>query len=150
MIADGDLMTFPDGGSKEMAKGTEMKIYIIIVEKTDTGYSAYAKDDHINAVTVGSTITEVKKNALESLNLLYEQQGKKQVTLEDISIQLDLPQVFDYFEINAKAFSERIKMNTQLLNQYINGSKEPSAKQISKITKGLREFGKELMELDYM
>lgn len=23
---DGDVMTFPDGGSKEMAKGTEMKI----------------------------------------------------------------------------------------------------------------------------
>lgn len=23
---DGDLMTFPDGGSKEMAKGTEIKI----------------------------------------------------------------------------------------------------------------------------
>lgn len=131
-------------------KLNEMKTYTFIVEKTDTGYSAYAKDDHINAVTVGSTITEVKKNALEALNLLFEHQGKKRVTLDNLIIQLDIPQVFDYFEINAKAFSERIRMNTQLLNQYINGSKEPSPKQVSKITQGLREFGKELMELDYV
>lgn len=127
-----------------------MKSYTFIVERTDTGYSAYAKDDSINVVTVGSTITEIKSNALEALNLLFEHNGKKQVEPENIVIQLHVPQFFDYYKIiNAKAFSERVGINTQLLNQYIKGSKVPSEKQVAKIASGLREVGKELMELDY-
>ncbi len=126
-----------------------MKHYIFIVEKTNTGFSAYAKDENINAVTTGATITEIKRNALEALNLLFEYQGKKPVSENNIIVQLDITQVFSYFEINAKAFSNRIGMNAQLLNQYINGTKEPSHKQVSKIAEGLRQFGKELVELEY-
>ena len=126
-----------------------MKHYIFIVEKTDTGFSAYAKDANINAITTGVTITEIKRNSLEALNLSFEHLGKKPVTADHIIIQLDIAQVFDYFEINAKAFSSRIGMNPQLLNQYINGSKEPSHKQVSKIAEGLRQFGKELVEIEY-
>lgn len=127
-----------------------MKTYTFIVERTSTGYSAYAKDDHINATTTGNTIAEVKTNALESLNLLFQNTGKKIVTADSIVIQLDIPQFFEYYKvINAKAFSERIGINTQLLNQYIKGVKEPSPKQVSKIARGLREIGKELQELDF-
>ena len=46
-------------------------------------------------------------------------------------------------------FSERVDINTQLSNQYIKGCKIPSEKQVAKIASGLREVGKELMELDY-
>lgn len=127
-----------------------MRTYTFIVEKTNTGYSAYAKDDGINAATTGSTITQIKSNALDALNLLFEHKGKKEVTIDNIVIQLDIPQFFEYYKIiNAKAFSERIGINTQLLNQYIKGVKTPSEKQVSKIAQGLREVGKELMELDY-
>lgn len=126
-----------------------MKVYTFIVEKTDTGFSAYAKDERINAVTVGSSITEIKSNALEAINLLFEHQGKRTVSVENIVIQLDIAQVFNYFEINAKAFSNRIGMNPQLLNQYINGTKDPSQKQVSKIAEGLKQFGKELVEIEY-
>jgi len=127
-----------------------MKNYIFIVEKTNTGYSAYAKDESINASTTGATITEIKSNASEALNLLFEFKGKKPIADDNIVIQLDIPQFFEYYKvINAKAFSERIGINTQLLNQYIKGVKVPSDKQVSKIAQGLREIGKELMELDY-
>lgn len=126
-----------------------MKHYIFIVEKTDTGFSSYAKDENIHAVTVGASISEIKSNALEALNLLFEHQGKRTVSAKCIIIQLDIAQVFNYFEINAKAFSHRIGMNPQLLNQYINGTKEPSHKQVSKIAEGLKQFGKELVEIEY-
>lgn len=145
------IVTSPINHKKPLTeKFSEMKSYTFIVERTETGYSAYAKDDGINAITVGSTIKEIKLNALESLNLLFEHNGKKPVGPENIIIQLDIPQFFEYYKvINAKAFSERVGINTQLLNQYIKGSKVPSEKQVAKIASGLREVGKELMELDY-
>ena len=128
-----------------------MKKYKFIVEKTNTGFSAYSADfEEYPAATTGSTITEIKANALEALNLLFDYDGKKQIAAEQIVIQLDIPQFFEYYKvINAKAFSERVGINTQLLNQYIKGSKVPSDKQVGKIASGLSEVGKELMELDY-
>lgn len=128
-----------------------MKVYKFIVEKTNTGFSAYSDDfENYPVATTGDTISEIKTNALEALNLLFEHNGKKHVGPENIAIQLDIPQFFEYYKvINARAFSERIGINPQLLNQYIKGSKVPSEKRVAKIAQGLREFGKELMELDF-
>lgn len=129
----------------------KMKKNTFIVERTGTGYSAYAKDDNINAGTTGETIAELKSNILEALNLLFEHQGKKTVSQDDIEIQVDLAQFFEYYKvINASAFSKRIKINPQLLNQYVKGIKDPSVKQREKITAGLKELGKELIELNYV
>jgi len=50
-----------------------MKIEMI-VEKTKTGYSAYAAKFPI--YTVGSSLTQLKANILEALNLYFEKQGK--------------------------------------------------------------------------
>jgi hypothetical protein len=41
----------------------------IIVEKTKTGFSAYAKKEAV--FTTGSALPELKKNILEALNLFY-------------------------------------------------------------------------------
>ena len=89
-----------------------MKIEMI-VEKTRTGYSAYATKGM--TFTVGKDLDELKKNILEVVNLSLEDQGRS-VTLNDIKISLDLPQFFSYYNvINAKALSERIGMNQSLL-----------------------------------
>ncbi|HCN84009.1 MAG TPA: XRE family transcriptional regulator [Sphingobacteriaceae bacterium] len=121
-----------------------------IVEKTATGFSAYAKDDNIAVGTTGSTITELKSNIVEAMNLYREELNKKPVTEDKITITFDLQQFFEYYKvINASAFSNRIRLNPQLLNQYVKGSKEPSAKQLEKINTGLKELGKELMELEF-
>lgn len=66
-----------------------MKKYEFIAEKTDTGFSAYAKDDDVNVGTTGKTITEIKANILEAFNLLNEHQNKKPITAQSIFIQLD-------------------------------------------------------------
>lgn len=50
-----------------------MKIEMI-VEKTKTGYSAYAEKYPV--YTVGATLDELKANMIESLNLFFQEQGK--------------------------------------------------------------------------
>ena len=39
-------------------------------------------------------------------------------------------------------------MNNTLLSHYINGIKKPSQKQVEKILTGIKEVGRELMELE--
>ncbi len=80
-----------------------MKIEMI-VEKTKTGYSAYAEKYPV--YTVGSSLEELKANILEALNLHFEKQGKA-ITEKELKITLDLPLFFEFYKvINAKALSE--------------------------------------------
>jgi predicted RNase H-like HicB family nuclease len=123
-----------------------MKIEII-VEKTKTGYSAYA--EKYSVYTVGKSLEELKTNILEAVNLLLDEQGKF-VTENDLKIVLDLPQFFSFYKvINAKALSERIGMNQSLLAQYIKGIKKPSAAQTQRILKGVQQVGKELAGIQF-
>jgi len=126
-----------------------VKNYLFIVEKTATGFSAYAEDfETLPVGTTGTTMAELKKNILEAANLYLEHIGKPIITSEDITASLDLPQFFEYYKvINAKVLSSRIGINNTLLSQYVNGNKKPSEKQVQKILNGVRELGKELAEV---
>jgi predicted RNase H-like HicB family nuclease len=124
-----------------------MKI-TIIVEKTKTGYSAYAEKYPV--YTVGNSLDELKSNILEAVNLLLEKSGKS-ITEDDLKIVLDLPQFFEFYKvINAKALSERIGMNQSLLAQYIKGIKKPSQSQTNRILKGVQQVGRELAGVQFL
>lgn len=124
---------------------TDKKINLI-VEKTSTGFSAYAEKYPV--YTTGETMTELKINIVEALNLYNEEMELPEVKEDQINIKLDLPQFFDYYKvINAKALSSRVGMNQSLLAQYVGGQKKPSPKQVEKIISGIRELGRELIEL---
>ncbi|MBC6700175.1 type II toxin-antitoxin system HicB family antitoxin [Hymenobacter puniceus] len=124
-----------------------MKTIEISVERTDTGYSAYTLDYPV--ATVGATLSELKTNMVEALNLYFEEVSGKPVTLANIRVTLDLPQFFEFYKvINATALSKRIGMNQSLLAQYISGGKKPSAEQVNRILVGVREIGKELAEME--
>jgi hypothetical protein len=124
-----------------------MKI-TMIVEKTRTGYSGYAEKYPV--FTVGKSLNELKANILEAVNLFLKKSGNS-VTENDLKIVLDLPQFFEFYKvINAKALSERIGMNQSLLAQYIKGIKKPSASQINRILKGVRQVGKELAAVQFV
>jgi predicted RNase H-like HicB family nuclease len=124
-----------------------MKI-TIIVEKTKTGYSAYAEKYPV--YTVGKSLEELKSNILEAVNLLLEKSGKS-ITEDDLKIVLDLPQFFEFYKvINAKALSERIGMNQSLLAQYIKGVKKPSSTQTNRILKGVQQVGRELAGVQFL
>ncbi len=124
-----------------------MKIEMI-VEKTKTGYSAYAEKYPV--YTVGSSLGELKVNMIEALNLYFDEQGTT-ITEKNLKITLDLPQFFEFYKvINAKALSERIGINQSLLAQYIKGIKKPSPTQTQRILKGVQQVGRELAEVQFM
>ncbi|MDP3468533.1 MAG: hypothetical protein Q8S11_09390 [Daejeonella sp.] len=53
---------------------------VFIVEKTSTGFSAFALDFETYPVgTTGKNFTELKSNIIEALNLHNEYQGLKQL-----------------------------------------------------------------------
>ena len=124
-----------------------MKKIDMIVEKTNTGYSAFA--DQYPVCTTGSDISELRYNILEALNLYFEDEGIK-IVEDDYRIIFDLTQFFDFYKvINAKAFCQRIGMNQSLLAQYIKGKKKPSAAQTKRILKGVQQLGRELAEISF-
>lgn len=124
-----------------------MKIEMII-EKTKTGYSAYAQKYPV--FTTGQNLEELKKNMLEALNLFFEEKGKV-IGDEDLKIALDLPQFFEFYKvINVKALSERIGINQSLLAQYITGNKKPSPRQTERILRGVQQVGKELAAIQFL
>ncbi len=118
------------------------KRIVAVVEKTDTGFSAFAK--YFPVYTTGKTMTELQNNIIDSLNFYFED-VKKQVSFDDINLEIDLKQFFQYYRvINAKYLAERIGMNTTLLSQYVQGRKKPSLRQTEKILNGINEIGREL------
>lgn len=120
----------------------------MIVERTKTGYSAYAKK--YSVATTGKSLPSLKSNMLKALNLYFKDE-KKVFTDNDIKITLDLPQFFEFYKvINAKALSERIGMNQSLLSQYIGGQKTPSPSQTQRILKSVNEIGKELAQIRFI
>ena len=125
-----------------------MKKIEMIVERTNTGYSAYAQKFPV--ATTGKDLIELKSNMVEALNLYFEENGPA-ITENDIKVTLDLAQFFEFYKvINAKAFSERIGMNQSLLAQYISGKKKPSSSQTQRILKGVQQIGRELAEIRFL
>ncbi|HPR31011.1 MAG TPA: helix-turn-helix transcriptional regulator [Prolixibacteraceae bacterium] len=120
----------------------------LIVERTDTGYSAYAKDFPI--FTTGRTINDLQKNAYEAVNLFFEEEGI-QIRQGTIQFEIDFQQFFKYYNVlNAKFLAEKIGMNPTLLSQYVNGRKKPSKVQAEKIIHGIHQIGNELSEISLL
>ena len=118
---------------------------ILILEKTDTGFSAYATEYPI--YTTGKTISELLDNAFEAANLYFEE-DELRITHENINFEIDFEQFFKYYRLlNAKFLAERIGMNPTLLSQYVQGRKKPSNSQTEKILLGINKIGQELSEI---
>ncbi|MBL0744390.1 hypothetical protein [Chryseolinea lacunae] len=118
------------------------------VEKTRTGFSAYA--EKYAAFTTGKTVNELTTNMVEALNVLFEaEQKKKEVTKADITFEMDLMSIFEVYPvINMKGLSARVGMNYSLLAQYATGKKKPSSRQTALIMDSIHELGRELSELN--
>lgn len=120
----------------------------LIVEKTNTGFSAYFKDYPV--YTTGQSFTELRYHAVEAMNLYLSGQGT-QISEANVEFEIDIPQFFQYYRIiNSKFLARRIGMNESLLSQYVHGSKKPSAAQTNRILAGIREIGQELSNLNFV
>jgi predicted RNase H-like HicB family nuclease len=121
------------------------KKFKFMVEKTDTGFSAFSGDAPV--FTTGKNITELQNNIIEAIELAFEATETK-FSKENIELEIDLKQFFKYYRvINAKYLAERIGMNPTLFSQYVKGHKKPSSKQTTRILNGLNEIGRELSNL---
>jgi len=126
-------------------KTTNKKIKMI-VEKTDTGFSAFSEDYPI--YTTGRTIPELIDHALEAVNLFFEEESIR-ITQENLKFEIDFKQFFQYYKvINAKFLANKIGMNPTLLSQYVQGRKKPSDAQTEKILLGIHQIGQELSEIN--
>jgi predicted RNase H-like HicB family nuclease len=118
----------------------------IIVEKTDTGFSAYSNDYPI--FTTGRTIPELIDNAFEASNLYFEDEEIK-LNHDNLKFEIDFKQFFQYYKVlNSRFLADKIGMNPTLLSQYVQGHKKPSEKQTEKILLGIHQIGQELSEIN--
>ena len=114
----------------------------MIVEKTNTGFSAYS--DKYSIFTTGKTILELVNNAYEVATLCFEENNIEFVH-ENLQFEIDFKQLFQYYKVlNSKFLAEKINMNPALLSQYVQGDKKPSQKQTEKILTGIHQIGQEL------
>ena len=98
-------------------KTTKKKIKMT-VEKTNTGFSAYADDFPI--YTTGKTIPELINNAFEATNLFFEEEQIK-ITHDNLKFEIDFKQFFQYYKVlNSKFLADKIGMNPTLLSQYMH------------------------------
>lgn len=118
----------------------------VVVEKTSTGFSAYAESYPI--ATTGKSVADLLNNTTEALNLFFEEAGYMADT-SNINLVFDWQRFFqDYKILNANMLAQRIGMNPTLLSQYAKGKKKPSPKQQQKIMDGIHQIGQELAELN--
>jgi len=116
---------------------------VIIIEKTSTGFSAYAENYPV--YTTGESMNELIANTHEAFSLYFENKGFNPARL---SFEIDFKQFFQYYKvINSKALAEKIGMNPTLLSQYVRGHKKPSETQSRRILYGINRIGRELAEM---
>lgn len=126
----------------------EQKEIILIVEKTDTGFSAYSLKFPI--FTTGKSIPELINNSYEAVEFYFEEMGKK-IDFKNLKFEIDFKQFFKHYRvINAKFLGEKIGMNPTLLSQYVSGIKKPSIKQSEKILNGIHQIGQELSSINLL
>jgi predicted RNase H-like HicB family nuclease len=118
----------------------------MIVEKTDTGFSAFSDTNPI--YTTGRTIPELINNALEATKLCFEDE-EITINQDNLKFEIDFKQFFQYYKVlNSKFLADKIGMNPTLLSQYVQGHKKPSESQTQKILTGIHKIGQELSEIN--
>lgn len=126
-----------------------MKKVKVIIEKTSTGYSAYA--DKYPVFSTGADIMEMRSNIVEAINFYFDETGQHLIVQKkDLDIKFSIPSLFELYPINVRHFAKRIGMNYTLLAQYVQGRKKPSTTQAEKIVDGLNVMGRELSEVEFI
>ena len=120
------------------------KNIVVIIEKTDTGFSAYAADYPV--YTTGESMNKLIDNTCEAFSLYFE---NTRFDIARLSFEIDFKQFFQFYKvINSKALAEKIGMNPTLLSQYVRGQKKPSERQSRRILYGINRIGQELAEMN--
>jgi predicted RNase H-like HicB family nuclease len=129
----------------------------VILEKTNTGYSAYIPDID-GCITVGNTLEETKKNMFDAIDSLIEVYNEDGITLPEIlqaeyelNFKIDFETYFEWMQgIMSKAQIAKISgIDRALISQYANKKLVPSQKQLLRIEESLHNFGRELLSISF-
>lgn len=118
-----------------------MKTAIFLVEKTATGYTAYAEE--LSILATGKSLKQVYEEAEAGLAEQCEYLGERPSDYE-LVFTYDFPALFEVYGLNVKAVSSATGINPTLISQYINGRKKPSRKQKSRIEAGIHSYARGL------
>ena len=117
----------------------------IIVEKTETGFSAFSEEYPI--FTTAKTVQELINNSYEAIQFYFEE--KFEIDSENLKFEIDFEQFFQNYKVlNSKFLAEKIGINPLLLSQYAQGHKKPSENQTKKILTGIHQIGQELSDIN--
>ena len=118
-----------------------MKTVNFLVEKTATGFTAYAVEYSILAI--GKSLKQVYEEAEAGLAEQCEYLGES-LTDYELVFTYDFPTLFEVYGLNVKVVSSVTGLNSTLISQYINGKKKPSRKQKNRIEAGIHSYARGL------
>ncbi len=131
----------------------------VIIEKTSTGYSAYAPDEKdVAMTTAGKTFEEIKENFLEVVEMSVEYYEEKQKLADaerlrnaQLDYYIDVEQFFEYFYmINKTAFARFIGVNESQMRKWSKGLVPLSDKKAVQIQKGLHNLADDLKAVHFV
>jgi hypothetical protein len=118
-----------------------MQTVKFLVEKTGTGYTAYAEDFSILAT--GKNLKQVYADAEAGLAEQCEYMNENPADYQ-LEFTYDFPTLFEVYRLNVEAISAIVGINATLVSQYINGKKTPSRKQKDRIEEGIHSYARGL------
>jgi predicted RNase H-like HicB family nuclease len=134
-----------------------MKAVIVIVERTDTGYSAYV-DGVDGIITVGDTFAELRGNMGEAIDVFLEASKEFNAEIPEIlsgdyslNFKFDVQTFFEWLSksMTQKGLSDIAEMNETLISQYSTGVKKPGPKQLKRMETALHRFADDLQAISF-
>jgi predicted RNase H-like HicB family nuclease len=129
---------------------------LVVLEKTENGYSAYFPDLS-GCIATGETISDVRINIKEAIEFHIEGMRIEKLPIPEkfdgefnLSFKMDVASLFEWFSgiLTKSGVSRLTGMNQSLISQYVSGIKSPSNKQTKKIERALHNLGQELLEIE--
>lgn len=143
--------------SENKATGASSKPELkIVLEKTSTGYSAYAPDEE-GIYTAGETYEELKENIIEVLEFRIEYMeeigdAEEADRLRNARIEyfLDIQQFFEQYPmLNKSEFANFIGMNPSMMRKISKGLVALSDTKARQIEEGLRRLADEFSKVNF-
>jgi predicted RNase H-like HicB family nuclease len=141
---------------KKAIPAPEAKRLKIVLEKTDTGYSAYALDTK-GIYTAGESFGEVKENIAEAIAMqagYLEETGEsgeaEKMRNAEVGYYLDVKQFFEQYPmLNKSEFASYIGMNPSQLRKISKGIVALSDNKAQQIEMGLHKLASEFQAVHF-
>lgn len=131
----------------------KMKTIIIIIEKNDDGFWAYAENER-GITGGGETVLACKQDVLDCIETMKEfDAANRPKFLNDpynLLYRFDVESLFAYYKgIFTNSALERLTgINQKQLQHYASGHRKPRLQQIKKIQSALHQLGNELLAIE--